>query len=312
MAGIYGVRAANGVILVETKNGALNKKPTVEYNGYVGIQETTKKLDLLRADEYAVIKNEMFALGGQSMPFQNTNVGEGTDWQGEVFSRAPVQSHNISLNGGTFNTRYSIGLGYLNQAGIVGGSKSTFDRYNARLNFSTDLSEKLKLNSVLLFSSEGRRTLPENGIGSVLYNTINAFPTEPVVSPLGNYSYMEEVSDIINPVAQIRNTFNWNNAQKFVGKEEFVFKPIENLSITNRFNYNVALVDGKVFSPLVWYGEGKYANTALNAALESPTVELTPGFEIERGAAIYEERNTFSDLSYEGFVNYDRIVNTHH
>lgn len=312
MAGIYGVRAANGVILVETKNGALNKKPTVEYNGYVGIQETTKKLDLLRADEYAVIKNEMFALGGQSMPFQNTNVGEGTDWQGEVFSRAPVQSHNISLNGGTFNTRYSIGLGYLNQAGIVGGNKSTFDRYNARLNFSTDLSEKLKLNSVLLFSSEGRRTLPENGIGSVLYNTINAFPTEPVVSPLGNYSYMEEVSDIINPVAQIRNTFNWNNAQKFVGKEEFVFKPIENLSITNRFNYNVALVDGKVFSPLVWYGEGKYANTALNAALESPTVELTPGFEIERGAAIYEERNTFSDLSYEGFVNYDRIVNTHH
>jgi len=312
MAGIYGVRAANGVILVETKNGALNKKPSIEYNGYYGIQETTKKLDLLRADEYAVIKNEMFALGGQAMPFQNTNVGEGTDWQGSVFSRAPVQSHNLSLNGGTFNTRYSIGLGYLNQAGIVGGSKSNFDRYNARLNFSTDLSDKLKLNSVLLFSSEGRKTLPENGIGSVLYNTINAFPTEPVISPMGNYSYMEEVSDIINPVAQIRNTYNWNNAQKFVGKEEFVFKPIENLSITNRFNYNVALVDGKVFSPLVWYGEGKYANTALNEALESPTVELTPGFEIERGAAVYEERNTYSDLSYEGFVNYDRSFNTHH
>jgi len=275
-------------------------------------QGLNKKLDLLHADEYAVIKNEMFAMGGQAMPFDNVNVGKGTDWQDQVFTRSPVQSHNISLNGGTLNTRYSIGLGYFNQDGIVGGAKSHFDRYNARLNFSTDLSDKLKLNSVLLFSTEGRNTLPENGIGSVLYNAINAFPTEPVISPMGNYSYMEEVSDIINPVAQIMNTYNWNQAQKFVGKEEFVYKPLSFLTVTNRFNYNVSLVDSKVFSPLVWYGDGKYANTALNDQLESPTVELTPGFEIDRGAAIYEERNTFSDLSYEGFANYDQVFKTDH
>ena len=312
MAGIYGVRAANGVVLIETKNGAINRKPTIEYNGYFGLQETSKKLDLLRADEYAVIKNEMFAMGGQSMPFNNVNVGKGTDWQDQVFTRSPVQSHNISLNGGTLATRYSIGLGYFNQDGIVGGAKSHFDRYNARLNFSTDLSDKLKLNSVLLFSSEGRNTLPENGIGSVLYNAINAFPTEPVISPMGNYSYMEEVSDIINPVAQIMNTYNWNKAQKFVGKEEFIFKPLSFLTFTNRFNYNVALVDSKVFSPLVWYGDGKYANTALNAQLVSPTVELATGVEIDRGAAVYEERNTYTDLSYEGFVNYDQIFAKDH
>jgi TonB-dependent starch-binding outer membrane protein SusC len=69
MAGIYGVRAANGVVLIETKNGAINRKPTIEYNGYFGLQETSKKLDLLHADEYAVIKNEMFAMGGQNMLF---------------------------------------------------------------------------------------------------------------------------------------------------------------------------------------------------------------------------------------------------
>ena len=96
----------------------------------------------------------MFAMGGQAAPFDNVNVGRGTDWQDQVFTRSPVQSHNVSLNGGTLNTRYSIGLGYFNQDGIVGGAKSHFDRYNARLNFSTDLSDKLKLNSVLLFSTE--------------------------------------------------------------------------------------------------------------------------------------------------------------
>ena len=126
MAGIYGVRAANGVVIIETKNGSINRKPTIEYNGYFGLQETSKKLDLLHADEYAVIKNEMFAMGGQAAPFDNVNVGRGTDWQDQVFTRSPVQSHNVSLNVGTFNTRYSIGLGYFNQDGIVAKGKSNY------------------------------------------------------------------------------------------------------------------------------------------------------------------------------------------
>ena len=305
-AGIYGVRAANGVIIVETKNGAINRKPSMEYNGYYGIQQTARKLDLLTAEEYAVIKNEAFAFGGQAMPFANTNLGTGTNWQDSVFSSAPVQSHNLSLSGGTLNTRYSIGLGYFNQEGIVGADKANFGRYNARLNFSTDMSEKLKLNSVLLFSSDMRSTLPENGIGSVLYNTINAFPNDPVYSSPGTFSYMEEVSDIINPIAQMMNQYNWSTANKFVGKEEFIYAFNENLSFTNRFNYNYANVDSKVFSPLVWYGDGKYANTAINADLESPEVEIADSVFITRGAAVYEERSTFLDLTYESFLNYEK------
>ena len=311
-AGIYGVRAANGVIIVETKNGAINRKPTMEYNGYFGVQQTARKLDLLTAEEYAVIKNEAFAFGGQTMPFSNTNLGTGTNWQDSVFSSAPVQSHNLSLSGGTLNTRYSIGLGYFNQEGIVGADKANFGRYNARLNFATDMSEKLKLNSVLLFSSDMRSTLPENGIGSVLYNTINAFPNESVYSSPGTFSYLEEVSDIINPIAQMMNQYNWSTANKFVGKEEFIYEFNENISLANRFNYNYANVDAKVFSPLVWYGDGKYANTAANAALESPEVEIGDSVFIERGAAVYEERSTYLDLSYEGFVNYDKTFNDIH
>ena len=311
-AGIYGVRSANGVIIVETKNGAINRIPTMEYNGYFGVQQTARKLDLLTAEEYAVIKNEAFAFGGQTMPFSNTNLGTGTNWQDSVFSSAPVQSHNLSLSGGTLNTRYSIGLGYFNQEGIVGADKANFGRYNARLNFATDMSEKLKLNSVLLFSSDMRSTLPENGIGSVLYNTINAFPNESVYSSPGTFSYMEEVSDIINPIAQMMNQHNWSTANKFVGKEEFIYEFNENISLTNRFNYNYANVDAKVFSPLVWYGDGKYANTAANAALESPEVEIGDSVFIDRGAAVYEERSTYLDLSYEGFVNYDKTFNDIH
>lgn len=311
-AGIYGVRAANGVIIVETKKGSLNIKPQIEYNAFYGVQQTSRKLDLLNATEYAVLKNEMFGLSGQPMPFNNTNLGEGTSWQDSVFQSAPMQSHNLSINGGTLNTRYSIGMGYLSQDGIVGGPKANFSRYNARLNFSTDLSSKIKLNSVLLYSNDARSTLPENGIGSVLYNTINAFPNVPIKKPNGQFSYLEEVSDIINPIAQMQNQYNWNTANKIVGKEEFIYEFNDHLSFTNRINYNAAMVDAKVFSPLVWYGNGKYANTAINEELESPTVEIAPGTEIERGAAVYEERSTFVDLTYEGYFNYERTFDSIH
>lgn len=311
-AGIYGVRAANGVIIVETKSGGRDSKLQLEYNGYYGIQQTARKLNLLTAEEYAVIKNEMFGVGGQPLPFNNTALGIGTNWQDTIFTSSPVQSHNLSLSGGSENTQYSLGLGYFSQDGIVGGSKSHFDRYNARLNLNTDLNSKLSLTSVFLYSNDYRNTLPENGIGSVLYNTINAFPTDPVRTGDGNYSYLEEVSDIINPVAQIENTYNYSTANKFVGKEELVYDFNENFSFTNRFNYSFAQVETKVFSPLVWYGPGKFANTAINAELESPTVEIADSTFIERGAAVYEDRSTFTDLTYESYLNYDQTFSDVH
>ncbi len=311
-AGIYGVRAANGVIIIETKKGLLNAKPSIEYSGYYGIQQTSKKLQLLNAEEYAVVKNEMFAMGGQPMPFNNTALGVGTNWQDTIFRNAAVQSHQISMTGGTSSTRYSIGLGYFTQDGIVGGPKAHFSRYNARLNLSTDLSDKLKLNSVFLFSNDLRNSLPENGIGSVLYNTVNAFPNEPIRTQDGNYSYLEEVSDIINPVAQIENQYNWAWADKFVGKEEFVYEFTDHLTFTNRFNYNYALVDSKVFSPLVWYGDGKFANSALNENLDSPLINIGDSVFVERGAAVWEERSSFLDLTFESYMNYDRTFDSIH
>jgi TonB-linked SusC/RagA family outer membrane protein len=311
-AGIYGVRAANGVIIIETKQGKANSKPQFEVSSYYGIQQASKRLDLLNAEEYAVIKNEMFANGGETIPFANTDLGEGTDWQDEVFTTAAISNYNVSMSGGTKSTTYSLGGSYFTQDGIVGGDKSNFSRYNARVNISTDLSEKLKLNSVLLYTHEERSTLPENGIGSVLYNTVNAFPTDPVKTPDGNYSYLEEVSDIINPIAQMENTHNNALVDKIVGKEELVYKINDDFDFTNRINYNYALVDSKVFSPLVWYGPGKAQNSAINEDLDPSLVDIGDSTFIERGASVFEQRATYVDLTYESFVNYSHVFNTDH
>lgn len=311
-AGIYGVRAANGVIIIETKKGSLNSKPQIEFSGFYGMQSTARQLNLLNATEYAVVKNNAFFNGGQAQPFANTAVGEGTDWQDAVFQTAPIESYNISINGGNAKTRYSVGGSYYNQDGIVGGDKSNFRRYNARFNVSFDIDERFKVNSVLLYTNEGRSTLPENVIGSVLYNTINAYPTEPLRQDNGEYSYLELVNDIINPLAQMENTYNRSNVNKFVGKIEPVFKINEDFTLTNRFNYNIALVDGKTFSPLTWYGPGKAQNTAVNADLDAPQVEIADSVFLDRGASVYENRDTYVDLTYEGFLNYNHTFNKIH
>ena len=304
-AGIYGVRAANGVILIETKKGRANSKPTIELSTYFGVQQAARKLSLLNATEYAVIKNETFANGGDALPFSNTRLGEGTDWQDAVFQNANIKNYNVTISGGSEKTTYSIGGSYFSQDGIVGGDKANFTRMNARVNLNTEMSSRMRLSSVFLYTNEERDALPENGIGSVLYNTINAFPTDPVQEANGTYSYLEEVSDIINPIAQMQNTYNTSYVDKFVGKEEIAFDITKNLTFTNRFSYNFALVDQKAFSPLVWYGPGKAQNSALNANLDPTQVEIAPGTLIDRGASVYEARATYSDLNFESYVNHE-------
>ena len=321
-AGIYGVRAANGVIIIETKKGRIGAKPKFEVGSYVGVQQTTNSLDLLNAAEYALIKNEMFIRGNGAPIFNNTDLKVGTNWQDSIFQTAPIESFNFAVTGGGKTSSFSIGGNYFSQDGIVGGDKSSFDRYNARVNLVNSLTKKLKLSSVFLFTHEQRKTLPENGLGSVLYNTINAFPTRDVRTQDGGYEYLLEVNDIINPVAQIENTHNNALVNKLVGKQEFEYKFNESLSFTNRLSYNYASVDNKSFSPLAWYGIGKYANTAINEDLDPRMVfqgfQLTDpdnlvydSILVEQGASVYEQRATYLDLNFESFLNYSKVFNDH-
>jgi TonB-dependent starch-binding outer membrane protein SusC len=310
-AAIYGVAAANGIIFITTKQGKRNEKPTIEFSGYYGIQQTAKKLALLTAREFAVLKNETFAAGGQTPPFANANLGQGTNWQDEVFERAPMRNYNLSMTGGSEKSTYSIGGSYLDQQGIIGGDKASYTRYNARLNFTTDLAKKLTLQNMLLYTHEKRNTVPEGTIGSVLYNTINASPAASVRRQDGKYTYLEEFSDIINPLAQIENTWNEALVNKLVGKLELVYKVNNNFDVTGRAGYNLALVDDKVFSPLVYYGSGKAQNTAQNEALVPFTTEIADGVEIPVQNRVTETRSTYVNYILDAFVNYSKNFDNH-
>lgn len=311
-AAIYGVRAANGVIIITTKQGKKNGKPTFEFSGYVGTQETSRKLDLLKAREFAILKNEAFAAGGQNPPFANVDLGKGTDWQDAVFQSAPIQNYNLNVSGGSEKSTYSIGGSLLDQKGIVGGDKAAYKRYNARLNFTTELAPKLTLQNVLLYTNETRRTLPENTIASVLYNTINASPAASPRTATGSYTYLEEFSDIINPLAQIANTYNETKVNKIVGKQELNYKIKEHFDATARIGYNYAAVSTKVFNPLVYYGSGKAQNTTSSPNLIPDSVSLATGFKVPLLNNVSETQQTFYNYNLEAFLNYSQVFNQDH
>jgi TonB-linked SusC/RagA family outer membrane protein len=147
-AAIYGTRGANGVILVTTKSG--NKgKATVSYDVSYGWQNPWKKKAVLDAREYMVIMNESQINDGNAprySPEEIATAGSGTNWQDETFNyNAPVQNHQVSINGGNEKAQYFLSMGYYNQEGIIGGNygKSNYDRWSIRSNSTCEVFEDI-------------------------------------------------------------------------------------------------------------------------------------------------------------------------
>jgi TonB-dependent starch-binding outer membrane protein SusC len=155
---IYGSRAANGVIQITTRQGK-NGSVIISYDGKTGWQEIPTKMDLLNLQEYAIHKNKRTD-AGIVMPdnyFVRADLlGKGTDWQNELFRKAMLQSHNLTVSGGTEKTLYSMGIGYLNQEGIAIGSG--FDRLNLSGKVEAKATDFLKFGINFAFNNSHQQT----------------------------------------------------------------------------------------------------------------------------------------------------------
>lgn len=250
-AAIYGARAANGVILVTTKGGSKGKA-TVNYDVSYGWQNPWKKREILNAQEYMVIMNEVQINDGNLPRYTQEQIaaaGKGTDWQDETFYyNAPVQNHQVSVSGGTDDLLYFLSFGYFNQAGIVGGDhdKSNYQRYSLRSNstytvFQAD--DRSFLNKVTVGANVGYSRDKSSGIetnseyGSILGSALTFSPLLPVYADdetaatiLAQYPHAVKNGDrvfslppagfqeIANPVGMLFQPYaGIGNADKFVG-----------------------------------------------------------------------------------------------
>lgn len=259
-AAIYGTIGANGIILVTTKMGKKNSKTKVSFNSYAGFQETSRKLPTLNATEYALLLNESYANGGRPLPYPNVSgLGSGTDWQKEVFQKgAPIINNDLTITGGSDKITYSISGSHLDQEGIVGGDKSGFLRNTARLGLSADLSDKFKLKTNVIYTYFTRRTLNENGLGSVLFNALNVPATLKPYDANGQFTLVPSTTglgtEIINPLAQIANTYNDYNYKKLNGNFGLDYKIFKGFTLSSSIGFNTSNSESKTFAKQISYG----------------------------------------------------------
>ena len=258
-AAIYGVQAANGVILITTKKGKTGKT-TVSYNATFSWSSLLAKLDLVDAYGYAYLYNEAYLNDhpGAKKPFSDETVEKyrtgqlpSTDWYKEALTGSGFEhQHNLSLSGGNDKTTYNMYLGYLGQEGVT--KDIDYNRINARMNITSQINKYITLG---LNASGYRGTKQDawSGYTQVIQGISRSHPTDPVYDEDGNFKYV----GVDNPVAvQGRDKTGW---QKTIDQEVFLIgsaeiKPIKDLSIKGVYSWRNWTQDQLGFKKTWGYG----------------------------------------------------------
>jgi TonB-linked SusC/RagA family outer membrane protein len=196
---IYGSRAANGVIMITTKRGEKGQQ-RITYNGYYGVQQLPKKLDVLNLQQYAEHRNVLADIGVSQW---NDNfvrpdlLGPGTDWQKELFTTASMHNHNLTFSGGSDISTFNLTAGYLNQDGIAAGSG--FERLNLTGAFDANVKSWLKAGVNFAFDNSFQKLTTSDQ--SLVLMALRTTPDVPVRNADGSFAASDEQFMPPNPMA---------------------------------------------------------------------------------------------------------------
>jgi TonB-linked SusC/RagA family outer membrane protein len=252
---IYGSRASNGVIIITTKTGKAGTAH-LNYNGYYGVSQQGKFLDMMNLTQYANLENvlaDVYHIARRGEFADPSLLGLGTDWQKEIFRSAAQQNHQVSASGGRNGMDYYVSGGYFDQQGTVIGND--FNRYGFRANVNGKVKDWLKLGTAI----SGSRTMQNQSLSDnsgIIYTALLSAPDQVVYNADGTYAgpQIDQVGGLINPVAEaldITNNLSRSNLNGNIYNEIRFFKDLTLRSeVTGNFNYSNA----KVFLPTYQYG----------------------------------------------------------
>jgi TonB-linked SusC/RagA family outer membrane protein len=254
---IYGSRGTNGVILITTKRGKKGTS-TIDFESYFGVQEASKKLDLLNAQQFGELVNEAKVNSGQLPVYVNpANLGSGTDWQEQIFRPATIQNYQLSFSGGNDKTQYLISGGMFDQEGIV--INSDFKRYSFRTNLTSKLTERFTVGTNFTFSSTRGNTL-NTGLQFITPGVIGAAlgmnPILPVYDPTrtGGYTYENvigtQVGTVVgNPVAEAKEHQSLSTSSRILGNVYGTYKIMDGLVFKTSLGIDGVFSKDRVFAP---------------------------------------------------------------
>lgn len=272
---IYGVRAANGVIIITTKRGK-SGAPRVTFDARYGVQKATNSMDLMNTQEYGEMlfmemRNKGLSPGDtgwgtsqygngatpvipmyckpvatsvdeSSYSFPDNTIykaSPGTDWYDEIFDAAPIQEYNISVSGGTDKGNYAFSTGYMNQEGIV--INTGFERYAARMNADVKIADWLEIGESIGVTYTDRVGIENNREGNAISQAYRMQPIIPVYDIQGNYAGTKApgTGNGANPVAVLDRDKDDNHREmRILGNAYVKVHLMEGLSVKTLFGVN--------------------------------------------------------------------------
>lgn len=291
-AAIYGSRAANGVIIINTKQGVYEGAPQFDVSISTTTQ-TAKTLDVLNAAQFKQVWTTAVNNGSSNDSYAQ-QVKDGsyfgdadTDWEDEISPSSPVSTFlNIGVFGGSKKTRYNTSLGVNTQNGIYNGSG--FDRYSYSLNIDTEVNDIWKFGSKMNISFSDQTSL-DGGLTQIIY----AFrPDLPVFDEDGNYSFSQQYSTE-NPVARSKATSN-NKTLLLLGSFYTQLQLAKGLNLKSMLAINYNSGNQQSFYPKFTFGGGWGRTTG------------------DGDGYAQESRSNITNTMWENTLNYNGIINEDH
>lgn len=278
-AAIYGAQAANGVVLITTKQGKAGKSQ-VSFDAYYGVQNVARKAQMLNAKEYMTIMDEARVNSGNGVydwaSFVNKTDSEGnivslgiydkdgnvndTDWIDEMFEKNTViQSYNLGITGGSATSTYAMSSGFMNQEGIVGGPKaSSYDRYNFRINSEHKLYDGFLTvgEHVSFIWKETTGVNTGNQYNNTLRSAFGTSPFAPIYNTQGEYNNTTNALwnvDDGNPYASM---MTGNNLSKNASLDANVYaqiEPAKGLKIKTVYGISYGSNEYRSYTPIYKY-----------------------------------------------------------
>lgn len=293
-AAIYGSRAANGVIIITTKQGK-EGPANVSFTAKYGVQQIPKRWDVMNSTEFAAMQRRQYENSGLTPP---PSVGDrfdpsiNTDWQEEVIRTGSLQDYNATISGGSSTSNYLISGSYFTNEGVLIGN--SFDRGALRINTKAERGRVTVGENLLLTYSEQKAP----GIGNPFYDMPQLLPIIPVrgeeyINPLNPEGWGRGTTDAVtyawNPVAISNLVTRSSNFSKLVGNAYADVKIFDQLT----YRFNAGLEASFDFSKyLEKRGEWRFNQP------EAPT-------------RVNDERSRFSSLLFEHTLNFNQTFGKH-
>ncbi|HEX5151404.1 MAG TPA: TonB-dependent receptor [Parafilimonas sp.] len=308
-ASIYGAAAANGVIIITTKQGRKNTPMHVEYNGYYGWDNVWQYIDVTKRVDYQTLNNESRKNAGLPLFPANDPGNPGyidsidTDWQKEGIKTGNRQNHNVSVSGGGEHSTYNLALDYFDNNGTYVGNGPDYTRYTARIN-STAEKGIFRFGESFNYTHSHENTLTFRddillgGIPPLVVSLVEAIPTMPVYDPnnlngFGGSNSEFNGANSMNAIGVNSVLTNWVDVDRtfgnVFGEVQLLKKNGNNLRFKTSISYDKTQTRNYTWQPAFYFGKF-YSNDV---------------------ARLYDGSNVYTNFAIENTFNYDLYRGKH-